>query len=257
MQTKKEKQKKQHTHRWPTAASGKRVEEKQTRLDNLSYVTALRSRISHASRFWERTRILRVKDAGCGPVTDGKSIRGNPSAEIRRFPRMDFCTRVWILCICDRQIGTCTFLLTSERKPYFRSRPRIKVQKWWILTSSACAKVINATVDTKIHEFTSSNLNFVHYYFPRKPSAQLQNKSWKYFLLLPALVLGALLGQTQPKHAWHRCVALYESTPTQNMKTLDNTRACHSQHRLPGERKSWRYRKSHIPSMNVIRSLCV
>ena len=64
---------------------------------------------------------------------------------------------------------------------------------------SVC-KSDKCTVDTKIHEFTSSNLNFVHYDFPRKPSAQLQNKSWKYFLLLTALVLGALLGQTQPKH---------------------------------------------------------
>ena len=62
---------KQHSHRWPTAASGKRVEGKKTRLTNLSYVTALRSRISHASHFWERTRILRVKDAGVSKSKKG------------------------------------------------------------------------------------------------------------------------------------------------------------------------------------------
>ena len=30
-----------------------------------------------------------------------KSIRGNPSAEIRGFPRMDFCTRVWMFLLRD------------------------------------------------------------------------------------------------------------------------------------------------------------
>ena len=48
---------KQHSHWWPTVASGKRVEKSGPYF--LKQVIALKSRIPQASRFWDRTRSLR------------------------------------------------------------------------------------------------------------------------------------------------------------------------------------------------------
>ena len=44
-----------------------------------------------------------------------KSIRGNPSAEIRRFPRMDFCTRVWMFLLRNVLLNYIIFITSPFR----------------------------------------------------------------------------------------------------------------------------------------------
>ena len=71
MQTKREKQKSSTLTGDPLQRVGSELKKRKTRLTNLNYVAALRSRIPHASRFWERTRILRAKDASVSKSKKG------------------------------------------------------------------------------------------------------------------------------------------------------------------------------------------